>query len=107
VTPEIFFASLYDEGNGQLCLVLEGELDAATAPTFAEKLTAACSDKPAGLLIDLTELTFADSSGVREFVRAAELCAANGTELRLAGASEGVRRVFELTGVADMFLLDP
>jgi anti-sigma B factor antagonist len=107
VTSEIFRASVYDDGNGQTRLVLEGELDIATAPVFAEKLTVACSDKPAELIIDLTELTYADSSGVREFVHAAELCARDGTQLRLTGASEIVRRVFELTGVAGMFLLEP
>jgi len=59
------------------------------------------------LRIDLAEVTYADSSAVTEFVRAAELCTSNGTRLRLVGAREIVRRVFELTGVDDMFLLEP
>jgi anti-sigma B factor antagonist len=103
---ETFRATLYHDGNGRARLVLAGELDVATAPMFAEKLTEACTDKPAELLIDLTELTYAGSSGVREFVRAAELCTSNGTRLRLTGTSGIVRRVLELTGVADMFLLE-
>jgi anti-anti-sigma factor len=57
----------------------------ATAPVFAEKLDEACREKPAELGIDLTEVTFIDSSGLREFVRAAEACARNDTKLKIVG----------------------
>jgi anti-anti-sigma regulatory factor len=56
VTSQILRADLYDDGHGRARLVLEGELDMATAPTFAAKLTEACKDKPAELRIDVTAL---------------------------------------------------
>jgi len=47
------------------------------------------------------------SEQLREFIRAAKLCAGNGTRLRVGGARGRVRRVFELTGIADVVGLEP
>lgn len=87
--------------------MLEGELDMATAPTFAAKLTEACKDKPAELRIDVTDLKYCDSSGLREFVRAAEVCTSNDTDLRIVGASRIVRQVFAVTALGDRFAFEP
>ena len=65
------------------------------------------TDRPAEMLIDLSALDYCDSSGLREFIRAAKLCAGNGTRLRVGGARGRVRRVFELTGIADVVGLEP
>jgi anti-sigma B factor antagonist len=105
-TFEIFLASSGDGCNGQAQLVLKGELDIATAPAFAEKLDEACEDKPAELRIDLTKVTFIDSSGLREFVRAAEACARNDTKLKIVGACRLVHQGFVLTGLGDEFFFD-
>ncbi len=86
--------------------MLEGELDMATAPTLAARLAEACKDQPAELRIDLTALGYCDSSGLREFVRAAAVCTSNGTDLRIVGASRVVHEVFAITGLADMFVFE-
>ncbi len=75
----------------------------ATAPMFAATLSDACKSQPAELRIDLTGLTYLDSSGLREFVRAADLCANNDTKLTLAGARSSVHQVFVITDLADDF----
>ena len=103
MTSEVLRVRLYDDGNRRVRLVLEGELDLATAPMFAAKLTQACTDKPAELRIDLTHLTYCDSSGLREFVRAAEVCASNDTQLRIVGARRWVHQAFVITNLADDF----
>jgi anti-anti-sigma factor len=107
VTPEQFRASLRDDGPGRVRLVLEGELDMATAPIVASEVAEACTGQPAELVIDLKELTFCGSSGIREFVRAAEVCAGNHTNLRMVGVSRGVHQVFAITGLMDMFTFEP
>jgi anti-anti-sigma factor len=107
VTAELFRASFYDDGNGRVRLVLEGELDMATAPTFAAELTEACKDKPAELRIDVAELRYCDSSGLREFVRAAEVCTSNDTDLRIVGARRILHEVFAITGLANTFVFEP
>ncbi|HYL53369.1 MAG TPA: STAS domain-containing protein [Acidimicrobiia bacterium] len=102
-----FGVSRHGDGNGQARLVLHGELYLATAPQFAVNVIRACTDRPAEMLIDLSALDYCDSSGLREFIRAAKLCAGNGTRLRVGGARGRVRRVFELTGIADVVGLEP
>ena len=106
-TSKPFGVSLNADGEGQARLVLQGELYLATAPVLAVNVIRACSKKPAELIIDLSALDYCDSSGLREFIRAAKLCAGNGTKLRVGGARGKVRRVFELTGIADVVGLEP
>jgi anti-sigma B factor antagonist len=106
-TARAFYASLSADTDGHARIVLHGELDMATAPNFAAKLAEAYKDPPAELVIDLTDVRYCDSSGIREFVRAAQLCAATGTELRLIGATRTVRRVFDITGLTDVFSFEP
>jgi anti-sigma B factor antagonist len=102
-----FGVRLDADGEGQARLVLQGELYLATAPVLAVNVIRACSKKPAELIIDLSALDYCDSSGLREFIRAAKLCAGNGTKLRVGGARGKVRRVFELTGIANVVGLEP
>jgi anti-anti-sigma factor len=106
-TSKTLDVRLHGDGNGQTRLVLEGELYLATAPMLAVNVIRACTDKPAEMLIDLSALDYCDSSGLREFIRAAKLCAGNGTTLRVGGARGRVRRVFELTGIAEVVGLEP
>jgi anti-sigma B factor antagonist len=106
-TSKSLGVSVDGDGTSQARLLLEGELYLATAPMFAAKVIGACTDKPAEMLIDLSELRYCDSSGLREFIRAAKLCAGNGTTLRVGGATARVRRVFELTGTAEIVGLEP
>jgi anti-anti-sigma factor len=90
--------SMQHEGRA-VNLRLSGELDASTIDMFTETLQTACASYPASIGIDLTDLTFCDSSGLRRFVSAAETCAAQGTQLLITGAQPIVRRVFAITGL--------
>lgn len=78
-----------------------GELDAASAVVLAQRLEAAHeAGKPISL--DLGGVTFIDSSGLR--VVASELSRAESTGLAFSvrSASDPVRRIFEVTGFADV-----
>ena len=58
------------------------------------------------ILIDLTELRYCDSSGIRALLFAADRCRKAGTTLRVMGAHGTVRRVFEITGTVEFLNLD-
>jgi anti-anti-sigma factor len=45
-------------------LVLRGQLDRATAPSLAATLTSVLSEQKPGVIVDLTEVTSLDSTGV-------------------------------------------
>jgi len=94
---------LRDEGSGSIRLIVSGALDLATMTRFGEYVRAGCDHKPRELLLDFTGLTFCDSSGVRECIRAARGCDLINTRMRIVGASANIRRVFDAAGIVDRF----
>jgi anti-sigma B factor antagonist len=89
-----FSYSVAASGNGYL-VCLRGELDMATAPGLLHWLTEKARSR---LIVDLSELTFMDSSGVAVMIQAKDRL---GDALVLSRPRSNVRRVFELTGLAD------
>ncbi len=69
--------------RGRSALVVRGDLDLGTAPEFSAAVLVQLATGPGALVIDLTETTFVDSSGVRELARAAKLAAQEGVVLHL------------------------
>ncbi|MEU8300608.1 STAS domain-containing protein [Micromonospora sp. NPDC048909] len=93
--------------GGGTYLRLAGELDMSTAPELnaaIDRLTAAGERR---LLVDLTELSFCDSTGIAAFVRGDNQAAADGGWLRVTGASGRVERVLRLTGLAEVLSYEP
>src|SRR6267378_1014264 len=80
-------------------LELSGELDLASAPQFERALARAMRAHPARLVLDLSDLSFLDSCGLRELLGAQRACEEAGCALTLI-AGDPARRLFELTGVA-------
>jgi anti-anti-sigma factor len=81
---------------GMHTLVLEGELDMATAAEL-EAVIVECAESGSGLTMDLGQLTFMDSSGVRLLLFAQQACQANGAEFVVIPGPRQVQRVFEVT----------
>jgi anti-sigma B factor antagonist len=50
--------------NGAVVLALVGELDLATEPLAKERFRRCLSDKPAGLVVDLSRLTVMQACGI-------------------------------------------
>ena len=68
---------------GRPALTVRGELDIATAPQLAAAVDAQLATGPHGLVVDLTETVFMDSSGARELVRIARAAGAQGAVLHV------------------------
>jgi anti-sigma B factor antagonist len=86
--------------GGTHTLVLSGELDMATAPHL-ETVVHACAGSAGRLTLDLSRLTFMDSTGVRLVLLTQRLCRETGAEFALIPGPRLIQRVFELTGVLD------
>ncbi|RIV41332.1 STAS domain-containing protein [Micromonospora radicis] len=90
------------DGGGPAHLRLAGELDMGSAPQLTaviDRLTDAGERK---LLVDLTDLTFCDSTGIAVFVRGDNRAAAAGGWLRVTGATGRVERVLKVTGLSEV-----
>ncbi|GHJ16326.1 MULTISPECIES: STAS domain-containing protein [unclassified Micromonospora] len=92
--------------QGVTCLRLAGELDLSTAGELTAEIDRLVADGRRELLLDLTELTFCDSTGIAAFVRGDNLVAADGGWLRLTGATGRVARVLQVTGLAEVLRHD-
>jgi anti-sigma B factor antagonist len=79
-----------------------GELDVAGSPLLEEAL-AAVADQPGVLavVVDLSQLEFMDSSGLRAVVLADRRLRDDGLRFALVAGGEPVQRVFELTRMTE------
>jgi anti-sigma B factor antagonist len=82
-------------------LELHGELDLAGAPLLAEEIEKIDGEPPALLVLDLEDLAFIDSSGLRVILSAHERAGERGQALALTRGSQQVQRLLEIAGVSD------
>jgi anti-anti-sigma factor len=80
-----------------------GELDMAVCGRIEREVEALLDAGCPAVVLDLRELTFADSSGVRELLRCREAALARGAHLALTLEPGAVSRALEVCGVRDLF----
>jgi anti-anti-sigma factor len=91
-----------------LVILLKGELDVDTAPALEHQLGMAERRGVRHLVVDLTELEFVDSRGLKVFIDLQRRAAGHGWQLTLRPArSQAVQRLFEIVGVERMFSFEP
>jgi anti-anti-sigma factor len=83
-------------------LTLGGELDLAAVPVLQERLDHAMRDR-AAVVIDLSRLSFIDSSGLHLLVRADRHLRDCGAQLVLVRGPRAVHRVFAVTSLDSYF----
>jgi anti-anti-sigma factor len=88
---------------------IAGEIDMSNADSLGEALAGAIRDAVNGhLRVDLSELTFIDSSGIHMLVKAAK--AHPGLRLTLVSPTPTVERVLEICGIprdGDGYVIGP
>ena len=80
---------------------LEGELDYASALTLDDGLRRAEAAAAAVLVLDLSKLSFMDSTGLAIIASACRRMRRGGRRLIVASPTRGVRRIFQLTGMLE------
>ena len=88
-----------DDGNRTL--VLSGELDLASSWLLDCPLLKISADGTRSFTLDLSGLTFIDSTGIRAVLAARGLCAAHDCEFMLIPGPAQVQRVFDVSGLID------
>jgi anti-anti-sigma factor len=88
-------------------VALRGELDFDEAPTFGRVLDELRADGDREVVVDLSGLTFIDSSGISVLVSAAKASAADRGTLVVAGAQAHVQRVFDIVNLAELVAIEP
>jgi anti-sigma B factor antagonist len=78
-----------------------GEVDIATAGQVGEALTAARAAGPQRVLLNLSAVTFLDSSGLRVVLSADAEARTNGIAFEILRGGPTIQRVFEVAGLTD------
>lgn len=83
-------------------LYVAGELDVATVPTLERAVAGALDEQGGEFRLDLSALTFMDSTGARALLQIHQRVELLGRRLVVVSPTEAVRRVFELMGLSDI-----
>lgn len=93
--------------NGSTVVTLRGELDLAASDHLCDILLRLVATSPAGVALDLSGLTFCDSTGLSTFVQVDQhLRAAHHQRLHLKGPTGQVQRVLAITALDDALYID-
>lgn len=88
-------------------LPLEGEIDLHVSPRIANSLAGMVDEKPSHLVVDLSKVTYIDSSGLAVLIEAMQHVEAYGGKFALAGLEENVRPIFEIARLDQVFRIFP
>ena len=91
------------EREGRTVATASGEIDAASADTFERGVRPAIAES-ADLLLDLSEVSFMDSSGLRALMGLHAEVTQRGGHIELVGTSSVVDRLLSVTGLDELFI---
>ncbi|MFD9080138.1 STAS domain-containing protein [Streptomyces erythrochromogenes] len=96
-------------GPGAAVVRVSGELDIDRAPALRTELNDAIASAPdsADVAVDLSAMSFCDSSGLNALLGARLHAEEAGHLLRLVAPSAQMVRLLEMTGAIHVFTIDP
>jgi len=88
-------------------LTARGEIDVATSPRLRTELTNLIARGATDITLEFAGVSFVDSSGLGVLVGAYKRLREEGNgRIRIVGAQQSVRKVFEITGLETALLTD-
>jgi anti-sigma B factor antagonist len=88
---------------GVAVLDVRAEVDLATSPELHERLTELIATRPELLVVNLTDVTFMDSTGLGVLVTAVKGSRAAGGDLRLVVTHPQITKLLEVAGLDSVF----
>jgi len=84
-------------------LIAEGTINSETAPQFEQALEERLDKGTSNLILDLEQVDYMSSAGLRAMVAAYKRAKSQGGTLVLAAPSDRVREVLDLGGLIEVF----
>ena len=88
--------------DGRVGYALRGELDMAGGESLVRRVTELAASTSGRIEIDMEEVAFIDSSGVRALLRLHEAAVSSGRTLVVRNLTPDVRRLLDLIGVTEL-----
>lgn len=92
------------QNNTAITLKIDGRLDTTTAPEL-EKAVNELPEETKDLIFDMTGVEYISSAGLRVLLGAQKKMNKVGT-MKLTGVCDSVMEVFEITGFADILVIE-
>jgi anti-sigma B factor antagonist len=86
-------------------LEAHGRLDSTTAQQFGDRLVALVQAGRSAILVDLKNIIYISSAGFQALLIANRATAESQGKLALCGVIGGVKRLFEISSLTDLFLI--
>ncbi|CAM3953859.1 anti-sigma factor antagonist [Mesobacillus zeae] len=91
-----------NENNAVSEIKVSGEIDAYTAPKLRETLFPMSEQNGVKMTVDLSDVSYMDSTGLGVFVGVFKNVRSNEGEFKIIGLSSRLQRLFDITGLADI-----
>ncbi len=85
----------------------KGEIDILTAPQLGRRLLGLADEGKTGVVVDLSKVTFMDSTGIGVLLNAVRALASRHGRLVLVCPNERVLRPFQVTGLVERMSIFP
>ncbi len=103
MTGDAEFEVTASERPGVPVLHCRGEIDVASAPELHALLSDLVGQEPQTLVVDMSAVSFIDSSGLGVLVSAEKDMRTTGHGLRLVAPRPQIERLLEMTGLNEVF----
>lgn len=94
------------EHTGKVVVTFEGDVDLENSPV-ARKVLLDCVEQGREVIVDMSRITYIDSSGIASLVEALQVARRKGTAFSLAAVSASALRVFQLARLDKVFTIHP
>lgn len=86
---------------------LDGEIDLHVSPRVSATLNGAIAEKPKRLVVDLSKVSYIDSSGLAVLIEAMQSVEKYGGKFALAALQKNVKPIFEIARLDQVFRIFP
>ncbi len=93
------------QNDGDVTLALSGRLDSVTQSELKQELEKVFEMKITSLTLELSELEYLSSAGLRVFLFARKKVSEMGGKMKLVGANESINEILQITGYADITVM--
>jgi anti-sigma B factor antagonist len=107
VTDRTLTTTRLTHSNNATVLAVAGELDHHTAPELSRVIQETPFSPGVAVLIDVSELTYCDSTGITVFIGAYHRARKADTPLIFVGLNADLMNVFRIIGLDQLFVFQP
>jgi anti-sigma B factor antagonist len=103
MTSDAQFEVMASDQPGVAVLAARGEIDVASAPEFQASLSDLIEEGPNILIVDTSDVSFIDSTGLGVLIGAEKQLRSDGRRLHLVVTQPQITRLLALTGLNEVF----